>query len=102
GVKRSIQRRMVADVPIGVFLSGGLDSSVIASVVSDFTSGRIRTYSICHDDPYYDESRYSDLVAEALHTDHHRLQITPEAIARMLPTLVWRVEAPSCKTSNAA
>jgi len=102
GIEKSIRYRMISDVPIGVFLSGGLDSSVIAAVVRRFAPDQLRTYSICHDDPYYDEGRYSDLMAAALGSEHHRLFMTPESIASLLPTLVWRVEAPSCKTSNAA
>jgi len=102
GIERSIRYRMISDVPIGVFLSGGLDSSIIAAVVGQFAPEQLRTYSICHEDPYYDEGRYSDVMAEALGSEHRRLFITPECIANLLPTLVWRVEAPSCKTSNAA
>ncbi len=101
-LKKSVEYRMISDVPIGVFLSGGLDSSVIASLVSKMSPGRVNTYSICHKDAYYDEGHYSDLVAGALGTNHHRLFIEPEDIASTLPLLVWRVEAASCKTSNAA
>jgi len=102
GIERSIRYRMISDVPIGVFLSGGLDSSIIAAVVRKFAPEQLRTYSICHEDPYYDEGRYSDVMADALGSEHHRLFMTQECIANLLPTLVWRVEAPSCKTSNAA
>jgi len=99
---RAVRSRMIADVPIGVFLSGGLDSSVIAAVMSQSSSSPLRTYSICHEDAYYDEGKYSDMVAHALGSDHHRLVVTSEQIAALIPTLVWRVEAPSCKTSTAA
>jgi asparagine synthase (glutamine-hydrolysing) len=101
-LKKSVEYRMISDVPIGVFLSGGLDSSVIAALVNEMSPGRVRTYSMCHKDEYYDEGQYSDMVASALGTDHHRLFIEPEDIASTLPQLVWRVEAASCKTSNAA
>lgn len=101
-LEKSIGYRMIADVPIGVFLSGGLDSCVIAHLVNRFSPGRIKTFSICHDDPYYDEGSYSALMAASLDSEHHELRITREQVASLLPTLVWRVEAPSCKTSHAA
>lgn len=99
---RSVADRMVADVPFGVFLSGGLDSSVIATLAAQQSDAPVRTYSICHKDEYYDEGRYSDMVAAKLGTDHHRLVIEPQDIVDGLPLTVWRVEAPTCKTSNAA
>ncbi|MGO8754255.1 MAG: asparagine synthase (glutamine-hydrolyzing) [Gallionellaceae bacterium] len=101
-LRQSVADRMVADVPFGVFLSGGLDSSVIAALTTEMSSDPVRTYSICHKDEYYDEGRYSDMVAAKLGTDHHRLVIEPRDIAQGLPLTVWRVEAPTCKTSNAA
>ena len=99
---QSVSDRMIADVPVGVFLSGGLDSSVIAALASQISDQPVRTYSICHSDDYYDEGRFSDLVAEHLGTDHHRMVVTSQDIADTLPLTVWRVEAPTCKTSNAA
>ncbi len=99
---QSVSDRMVADVPYGVFLSGGLDSSVIAALASQISDTPIRTYSICHKDKYYDEGTFSDMVAKKLGTDHHRLVIEPQDITDGLPLTVWRVEAPTCKTSNAA
>lgn len=101
-VEQSVRRRMIADVPVGAFLSGGLDSSVIAAVAQQQAGRRLQTFSICHETDYYDESRYSDLMARSLGTEHHRLTIRPQDIAELLPQLVWRVEAPSCKTSCAA
>jgi asparagine synthase (glutamine-hydrolysing) len=101
-LKRSVRYRLISDVPIGVFLSGGLDSSVIAALVSEMSSGPVQTYSMVHEDDAYDEREYSDAVAERLGTDHHRVVITAAEIAQRLPQLVWCVEAPSLKTSNAA
>jgi len=99
---QSVAERLISDVPCGVFLSGGLDSSVIAVLAGEITGEPIRTYSICHEDEYYDESGYSDLMADHLGSDHHRLVIRPQDIAEGLPETVWRVEAPTPKASNAA
>ena len=98
----AVSDRLVADVPVGVFLSGGLDSSIIAAVAARCSPTPVQTYSIAHNDPYYDEGCHSDLVARSLKTRHRRLTVSADDIAALLPTLVWRVEAPSCKTSNAA
>lgn len=98
----SVRFRLIADVPVGVFVSGGIDSCVIAYLAKQLSGRRIRTYSIGHESDYYDESKYSDLMAQVLQSDHHKLMIRPEQIAEGLAQLVWRVEAPSCKTSCAA
>ena len=101
-LERSVQQRMIADVSVGAFVSGGIDSCVIANLAQQHSSNRLHTFSICHESDYYDESRYSDLMAQCLQTEHHKLVIRPRDIAELLPKLVWRVEAPSCKTSCAA
>lgn len=67
---RSVQRRLVADVPLGAFLSGGIDSSVITALASRHTS-ELNTFSIGYkDEPYFDETRYAELVAKKYHTEH--------------------------------
>jgi asparagine synthase (glutamine-hydrolysing) len=62
--------RMIADVPVGVFLSGGVDSSVVAAVLQRHTGERLKTFTIGFDDPDYDESGYAAEVAKHLGTDH--------------------------------
>jgi asparagine synthase (glutamine-hydrolysing) len=69
-LRRAVRRQIVADVPVGAFLSGGIDSSLIASLMTD-ESSKVQTFSISFDDANYDESRYSKAVADALGTDHH-------------------------------
>ncbi len=101
-LEKAVRYRMIADVPLAVFLSGGLDSTVIAHLASRLSGQRISTFSIVHEDGYYDESQYSDLMARELGSDHHRLAIRPKDIADFLPAMIWNVEAPSCKTSHAA
>ncbi len=101
-LQRAVETRMVADVNVGASLSGGLDSSVVACLMKEASAEPVRTYSICHEDPYHDEGRYSRQVATALGTEHREVVISPADIAALLPELVWRVEAPSCKTSCAA
>lgn len=75
---RAVQRQLISDVPLGVFLSGGIDSSVIALCARKF--GPIDTFSIAFDDPRYDESKYAREVAKHLGTNHHEFRVTPNVI----------------------
>jgi asparagine synthase (glutamine-hydrolysing) len=83
-VRRAVERQLVSDVPLGVFLSGGVDSSVIAAAARKL--GEVRTFSIGFDDPRYDETVYADRVAKHLGTEHHVFRVTPSA-ALDLPKL---------------
>ncbi|MBC7783835.1 MAG: asparagine synthase (glutamine-hydrolyzing) [Burkholderiales bacterium] len=74
-IERAVSRQLVSDVPLGVFLSGGVDSSVIALCARK--SGAVKTFSIGFDDPRYDESAYAREVAEHLGTEHHEFRVTP-------------------------
>ncbi len=77
-VRQAVERQLVSDVPLGVFLSGGVDSSVIAAAARRV--GPVRTFSIRFDDPRYDESAHAAAVAKHLGTEHHTFHVTPEAI----------------------
>ncbi len=68
--------RMVSDVPVGVFLSGGLDSSLVTALLQRYTGGEVRTFTIGFDDPRYDESRWAKKVAQHLGTHHTEKIVT--------------------------
>jgi asparagine synthase (glutamine-hydrolysing) len=68
--------RMVSDVPVGVFLSGGIDSSLVTALLQRYTSGEVRTFTIGFDDPRYDESRWAKKVARHLGTHHTEKIVT--------------------------
>jgi asparagine synthase (glutamine-hydrolysing) len=72
-LEESVRLHMVSDVPVGAFLSGGLDSSTVVALMSRLTPEPIRTFSIGFADPAYDERPYARLVAEAFDTKHHEL-----------------------------
>jgi asparagine synthase (glutamine-hydrolysing) len=95
-LRTAVDRRMVADVPVGVLLSGGLDSSLIVALLADAGQTGLETFSIGFedgvDDREGDEFRYSDLIAREFATEHHRI---PIATARMVPALDGAVEAMS-------
>ena len=83
---------MISDVPLGAFLSGGIDSSAVVAMMSH-AAGVIKTFSIGFDEPEYDELRYARLVAERFGTEHHELVVRPDAAA-VLPKLTWHYDEP--------
>lgn len=74
----SVKAHLVSDVPVGAFLSGGIDSTAVVSLMRQAGQENISTFSITHDDPNLDESTYSNLAAKAYETDHHEWSIKPE------------------------
>jgi len=95
---RAVERRLVADVPLGVLLSGGLDSSAVVALMRRATSGRIRTFSIGFDQPAYDELQHARSVAATFETDHQELVVRPDAAA-LLPRLVYHFNEPFADSS---
>jgi asparagine synthase (glutamine-hydrolysing) len=91
----SVRRRMIADVPVGAFLSGGVDSSAIAALMKRHASGPVKTFSLGFDvGGAYNELSDARLVAEALGTEHHELLVTDQDLVRTLETLVYHYDEP--------
>lgn len=90
----SVRLRLMADVPLGMFLSGGIDSSAIAGVMSTMVSEPIKTFSVGFHEREANELEYARLVAERFGTDHHEITITPEQFFEALPDLVWHEDEP--------
>jgi asparagine synthase (glutamine-hydrolysing) len=86
-LRRAVERQLVADVPVGVFLSGGIDSSLVALAATEVASSRVSTFSIGFSDPSFDESRYFSAVASALGTDHHVETVGPRTLVDLVPQL---------------
>ncbi|MEE2637944.1 MAG: asparagine synthase (glutamine-hydrolyzing) [Acidobacteriota bacterium] len=97
-LSRAVRRRLVADVPLGALLSGGLDSSAVVALMRRATSGPIKTFSIGFEQPEYDERVYARSVATALGTDHHELVVRPDA-ATLLPKLAYHYNEPFADSS---
>jgi asparagine synthase (glutamine-hydrolysing) len=94
-LRTAVKRRMVADVPVGVLLSGGLDSSLIVALLENSGQKRLATFSIGFDDVGEregNEFRYSDVIAREFDTDHHKITVATE---RMLPALDGAIAAMS-------
>jgi asparagine synthase (glutamine-hydrolysing) len=92
---RAVERRLMADVPLGVFLSGGIDSSsVAASVVRQRTAANVKTFSIGFHEKSYDESSMARMVSEHLGTEHHERIFTAEAMKDVLPDVASVLDEP--------
>jgi asparagine synthase (glutamine-hydrolysing) len=98
-LRRSVRKRLVSDVPLGVFLSGGIDSSTVTALAQQEVPGKVKTFSISFQDPSFDESRYSLMVSKNLGTDHYDQQMSPEDLLNLVPTLPDVLDEPMADAS---
>jgi asparagine synthase (glutamine-hydrolysing) len=94
----AVEMRLRSDVPLGAFLSGGIDSSLVVALMQRHSAAPVNTFSVGFAVPGYDESRFARRVAEHLGTRHHELQVTPDAV-EVLPRLVWHYDEPFADSS---
>ncbi len=94
----AVREQMVADVPLGAFLSGGVDSTIIVGLMQRASDRPVQTFSIGFDDPAFDETRYAEMAASFLHTDHHTFIIEPKAW-ETLPGLADHFDEPFADSS---
>ena len=92
----------MADVPLGMFLSGGIDSSAIAAVMSGMVDEPIKTFSVAFAEREANELEYARIVAEAYKTNHHEIVVSPEEFFDALPRLVWHEDEPLAHPSSVA
>ncbi len=92
----AVRLRLISDVPLGAFLSGGLDSSIVVALMAE--AGRVQTFSIGFHESRYNELPYARQVADRFATDHHEYVVTPDAVA-LLPKLVWHYNEPFADSS---
>lgn len=95
----AVRLQLRADVPVGAYLSGGLDSSGIVALVRHFTSVPMQTFSIAFDDPEFDESAHQLEMARHLGTDHSMLRVSRRDIGEAFPRFVLHAEAPVPRTA---
>lgn len=97
-IKLAVARRLISDVPLGAFLSGGIDSSIVVALMSQFLPQPIKTFSIGFEDKSFSELPYARMVADHCGTDHHEMVVTPD-VPEMMEDLIFHHDAPFYDTS---
>ncbi|GFH62960.1 MAG: Asparagine synthase (glutamine-hydrolysing) [Candidatus Desulfovibrio kirbyi] len=100
-LSRAVRRRMISDVPLGVFLSGGIDSSIVAGLMAEQSVAPVKTFSIGFREASYDESQYARTAAEAFGTEHFERVLSADECADILPGTVSRMDLPMADASVA-
>ena len=90
----AVRKRLISDVPLGAFLSGGIDSSVVVGLMAELCDEPVRTFSIGFDYESFNELPHARAVAEKWGTDHHEFVVTPENVADIIPKLVQSFDEP--------
>ncbi len=94
-LEKAVRRTLISDVPVGVMLSGGLDSSSITALMAEIRGdGDFHTFSLGFSDSSFDESEFAALVARQFGTRHHRIDVTPEKVAGLLPGYLAHIDEP--------
>ncbi len=94
-LRDAVERRLVADVPFGAFLSGGIDSSAVVGLMSEVASSPVNTFSVTFDDSEFSEAVYAKQVAKKFNTVHHEIRLDPDDFLRDLPAALDAMDHPS-------
>ena len=97
----AVKLRLRSDVPVGAYLSGGLDSTVITALIKRFSDAPLKTFSVTFDDPEFDESAFQNEATDFLKTDHAEIHCSYQDIGRVFPEVVWHAEKPLLRTAPA-
>lgn len=98
---RSVKMRMISDVPLGVFLSGGIDSTIVTGLMAQISGEPVQSFSIGFKEASYDESRYAKIAANAYNTKHFERILSAEDCALELPKVVSQMDTPMADASCA-
>ncbi len=92
---RSVEERMMSDVPYGAFLSGGIDSSLVVALMANSGKEQVRTFSISFDDPAFDEGQHARRIAEMYGTQHQEIELKPDDLLDKMPDVLKAMDHPS-------
>src|SRR5579871_5945748 len=92
---QSVERRLVSDVPVGAFLSGGIDSSAVVGLMAEAGSAQPNTFNIAFDEKDFDESKYANIVAKKFDTNHTRILLKPTVFLDELQNALMALDTPS-------
>ena len=98
-LKESVKRRLISDVPLGVFLSGGMDSSSITALMSEVTDSEIKTFSIGFKEESFNELGYAKVVADRFQTDHQEFVVESNLVRELVPKLIEYMDEPLADAS---
>lgn len=101
-LRRSVEANLVADVPVGAYLSGGLDSSLIVALMAKAAGGRVETFSAGFGDPRFDELPHARQVSDLFGTHHEAVVVVPADFERLWPALTWHRDAPLSQPADVA
>lgn len=93
-LENAVQIRLMSEVPLGTYCSGGVDSSLLTTYAAKHATGTLNTFSVGFEEREFDESRYAEMVSRRCGTAHHRLRVTEQTYKEVLPYAVWLLESP--------
>ena len=91
----AVERRMISDVPLGAFLSGGIDSSAVVGLMSSMRDQPVKTFTIAFDEEEFSESKYANIIAKKFNTEHHEFRLKPSDFLHKLPEALKALDHPS-------
>jgi len=98
----AVSSHLMSEVPLGVFLSGGLDSSAVAALTARSRNDSIQTFAVGYGEQAYSELPYAKIVADHIHSQHHEVQVTRRQFFDSLPDVIWHEDEPVCWPSSVA
>jgi asparagine synthase (glutamine-hydrolysing) len=99
-LREAVKMRLMADVPLGCFLSGGIDSAAITALMTELTGGGVKTFSVAFAEREANELEYARMVATRFRTDHHEVVVKPSEFFESLPSLLWHEDEPLAHPSS--
>ena len=93
--------RLRSDVPVGTYLSGGLDSTLVTSIIRRHSNTRLKSFSVVFENPEFDERKYQREAVSFLETEHHEVGVAGADIARVFPDIIWHAEKPILRSAPA-